>query len=168
MSGVEPISSEARGIALTLAEDIIAGRVGSRQIFGGDIALLARALVYSMVHAVADETAGLIAEARAESAAWAVECAEMRAEVERLKAFEQESCFAADEIEALRADLGHVDPAEEPTEVVTTGIAYQGAYMRCECCGVDIVRGETMAIWRDSNGRLIAFAHAGPCPAPEL
>lgn len=97
----------------------------------------------------------------------------LRAEVERLTdVVASLRSNAAAEAEAhamvermLEADLGMVEPTEEPTEVVTAGIAYMGAYMKCECCDADIECGDRMAIWRDSNGRLIAFAHAGPCPA---
>jgi hypothetical protein len=64
-------------------------------------------------------------------------------------------------VDRLRADLGHVEPAEEPACE-----AMAGGDVRCECCGLTIMAGEPVDIF-DDGGRWVNV-HPGPCPEPEM
>jgi hypothetical protein len=85
------------------------------------------------------------------------------AEVDRLRAFEREVGDARDEIAALRADLGHVEPAEEPAHPVTLTLDHA-----CDCCGAILRAGEDVAHFDGEEPEDVAIMHWGPCPEPGL
>ena len=63
------------------------------------------------------------------------------------------------EVDRLRAELGHVEPAEEPS---CHGVAVDGE--RCVCCGQVISAGDAVAVFYD-EGREVT-AHYYVCPEP--
>jgi hypothetical protein len=65
------------------------------------------------------------------------------------------------EIRRLTADLGHVEPEEEPMH----GVAVEGE--RCESCGRMIAVDDAVAVFYEDDGREVAM-HWGPCPEPDL
>lgn len=147
-------------------------------------------------------------EARAESAAWAVEGAELRAEVHRLTAEERKWRHAgADGIDALadllgkaqseierltgivsslrgaaiaeaeahamiegmlEAELGMVEPAEEPN-LLHAEPECDDPPLRCECCGGPIATSEDAAFFVEGDesnpgDARTVHLHWGPCP----
>lgn len=63
-------------------------------------------------------------------------------------------------IRSLRADLGHVEPAEEP-RVRVAGVGWI-----CEVCCGPVEHNAEVAVWSEPHRTVVA--HAGACPAPDL
>lgn len=68
------------------------------------------------------------------------------------------------EVTRLRAELGHVEPVEEPARRLELfGGRLVGVY--CESCGRPLAVGDSIALFGDDDREAM---HWGPCPAPDL